>query len=30
MDTPEQDPRVDGLFAKFYHLIDEGAFDEAD
>ena len=30
MDTPEQDPRVDGLFAKFDHLIDEGAFDEAD
>ena len=30
MDTPEQDPRVDGLFAKFDQLIDEGAFDEAD
>ncbi len=30
MDTPEQDPRVDGLFAKFDQLIDEGEFDEAD
>ena len=30
MDTPEQDPRVDGLFARFDRLIDEGAFDEAD
>ena len=30
MDTPEQDPRVDGLFAEFDHLIDEGAFNEAD
>ena len=30
MDTPEQDPRVDGLFAKFDQLIDKGAFDEAD
>ena len=30
MDTPEQDPRVDDLFARFDHLIDEGAFDEAD
>lgn len=30
MDTPEQDPRVDDLFAKFDSLIDEDAFDEAD
>ena len=30
MDTPEQDPHVDGLFAKFDQLIDAGAFDEAD
>ena len=30
MDTPEQDPRVDGLFARFDQLIDEGAFNEAD
>ena len=30
MDTPEQDPRVDDLFAKFDRLIDEDAFDEAD
>ena len=30
MGTPEQDPRVDGLFVRFDHLIDEGAFDEAD
>ena len=30
MDTPEQDPRVDTLFAKFDQLIDERAFDEAD
>ena len=30
MDTPEQDPHVDGLFARFDQLIDEGAFDEAD
>ena len=30
MGTPEQDPRVDGLFAKFDQLIDAGAFDEAD
>ena len=30
MDTPEQDPRVDDLFAKFDQLIDDGAFDEAD
>ena len=30
MDTPEQDPRVDDLFAKFDQLIDARAFDEAD
>ena len=30
MGTPEQDPRVDTLFAKFDQLIDERAFDEAD
>ena len=30
MDTPEQDPGVDVLFARFDQLIDEGAFDEAD
>ena len=30
MATPEQDPRVDGLFVKFDQLIDEGALDEAD
>ena len=30
MDTPEQDPRVDDLFAKFDQLVDDGAFDEAD
>ena len=30
MGTPEQDPRVDTLFAKFDQLIDEGAYDEAD
>ncbi len=30
MDTPEQDPEVDGLFAKFDQLVDEGALDEAD
>lgn len=30
MDTPEQDPRVDDLFAKFDQLIDDAAFDEAD
>ena len=30
LDTPEQDPGVDELFAKFDHLVDAGAFDEAD
>ena len=30
MGTPEQDPRVDVLFATFDRLIDERAFDEAD
>ena len=30
MDTPEQDPRVDNLFAKFDQLIDKGDFDKAD
>ena len=30
METPEQDPRVDVLFATFDRLIDERAFDEAD
>lgn len=30
MDTPEQDPRVDNLYAEFDQLIDEGSFDEAD
>ena len=30
MDTPEQDPDVDKLFAQFDQLVDEGEFDEAD
>lgn len=30
LDTPEQDPGVDELFTKFDHLVDAGAFDEAD
>ena len=30
MDTPEQDPQVDDLFAKFDRLVDDGAFDDAD
>ena len=30
LDTPEQDPRVDDLFAKFDELVDKGAFKEAD
>ena len=30
LDTPEQDPRVNDLFAKFDELIDKGAFKKAD
>ena len=30
LDTPEQDPRVDDLFAKLDELVDKGAFKEAD
>ena len=30
LDTPEQDPRVDDLFAKFDQLVDNGAFKKAD
>ena len=30
METPEQDPEVDDLFAKFDQLVDHRAFDEAD
>ena len=30
MDTPEQDPRVDDLFAKFDQFLDAGALEEAD
>lgn len=30
MGTPEQDPRVAGLFAEFDQLLDAGAFDDAD
>ena len=30
METPEQDPEVADLFAKFDRLVDDGAYDEAD
>ena len=30
MDTPEQDPKVDDLFAKFDRLVDSGELEEAD
>ena len=30
MGTPEQDPQVDDLFARFDRLVDDGAFDDAD